>query len=210
MSQQFLSNLRRSIRQQGNQVNQKSPDVLAVGAYGTSRSRRASSWRWWHCKNISVSEDTGEKPQSKTWEHAGQRWAVMPNSSGTWVHRLDGTSWTPTVQISANNNIRADVKPIGDMAHVLLQDGSNAQLASLQYDAVDNRFEAWSLRPQLVERADEQQRGNGHDRHRFHGQHVAGVRREQHGGGALQRRHCSQPGVPRSRSLPESPRTIFR
>ena len=101
-------------------------------------------------QNLSVSEDTGEKPQSKLWEHAGQWWTVMPNSSGTWVHRLDGTRWTPTVQISSNDDVRADVKSIGDMAHVLLLDGSSAQLASLQYDPVDNRFESWSLRPQLV------------------------------------------------------------
>ena len=101
-------------------------------------------------QNLSVSEDTGEKPQSKLWEYAGQWWTVMPNSSGTWVHRLDGTNWTPTVQISSNNNVRADVKSIGNLAHVLLLDGSSAQLASLQYDPADNRFESWTLRPQLV------------------------------------------------------------
>jgi hypothetical protein len=101
--------------------------------------------------NLSVSENTGEKPQSKVWEHAGQWWTVMPNSSGTWVFRLDGTSWTPTLQITSNSNIHADVKPLGDLAHVLLLDGSSAQLATLQYDAgPDNRFEPWALRPQLV------------------------------------------------------------
>jgi hypothetical protein len=107
-------------------------------------------------QNLSVSQDTGEKPQSKVWEHAGQSWTVMPNSSGTWVHRLDDTRWTPTLQISTNNSTRADVKSIDNMAgnmamaHVLLQDGSSAQLASLQYDSVENRYKPWSLRPQLV------------------------------------------------------------
>jgi hypothetical protein len=75
----------------------------------------------------------------------------MPNSSGTWVFRLDGTSWTPTYQITSDNSIHADVKPVGNMAHVLLFGGSSAQLASLQYDGgPDNRFEPWVLRPQLV------------------------------------------------------------
>ncbi len=100
--------------------------------------------------NLTVSENTGEKPQSKVFEYAGQWWTVMPNKTGTWVFRLDGTSWTPTQQIATSNSTFADVKVVGDLAHVLLYDGTKTQLASLQYDVVDNRFEAWSLRPQLV------------------------------------------------------------
>jgi hypothetical protein len=100
--------------------------------------------------SLSVAENTGEKPQSKVFEYAGQWWTVMPNSSGTWVFRLDGANWTPTQQITTNESVHADVKVVGDLAHVLLYSSSNSQLATLQYDAVDNRFEAWSLRPQLV------------------------------------------------------------
>ncbi|MCI0333507.1 MAG: DNRLRE domain-containing protein [Planctomycetes bacterium] len=101
--------------------------------------------------NLSVSQNTGEKPQSKVFEYAGQWWTVMPNSTGTWVFRLDGTNWTPTQQITTNKSVHADVKLVDDVAHVLLYNGANSQLASLQYDAgPDNRFEPWSLRPQLV------------------------------------------------------------
>ncbi len=101
--------------------------------------------------NLSVSQNTGEKPQSKVFEYAGQWWTVMPNSTGTWVFRLDGTNWTPTQQITTNKSVHADVKLVGDVAHVLLYSGTSSQLASLQYDAgPDNRFEPWSLRPQLV------------------------------------------------------------
>jgi hypothetical protein len=101
-------------------------------------------------QNLSASENTGEKPQSKVFEYAGQWWTVMPVSSGTWVHRLDGTRWTPAQQITTNKSVHADVKLVGDVAHVLLFDGTSSQLASLQYDAADNRFEPWSLRPQIV------------------------------------------------------------
>jgi hypothetical protein len=102
-------------------------------------------------QNLSVSEHTGEKPQSKVFEYAGQWWTVMPNSTGTWVFRLDGTNWTPTQQITTKSSVHADVKLVGDLAHVLLYDGASSQLATLQYDAgPDNRFEPWSLRPQLV------------------------------------------------------------
>jgi hypothetical protein len=101
--------------------------------------------------SLSTAENTGEKPQSKVFEYAGQWWSVMPNSSGTWVFRLDGTNWTPTQQITTNKSVHADVKLVGNVAHVLLYDGEASQLASLQYDGgPDNRFEPWSLRPNLV------------------------------------------------------------
>ena len=102
-------------------------------------------------QSINSSQDTGEKPQSKVFQYAGQWWTVMPNSSGTWVYRLDGTSWTATQKITSNTSVHADVKLVGDLAHVLLYNGTSSQLATLQYDAgPDNRFEPWSLRPQLV------------------------------------------------------------
>jgi hypothetical protein len=101
-------------------------------------------------QNINSGGGTGEKPQSKIFEYAGQWWSVMPGSSGASVWRLDGTTWTSTQQVGSNDGIHADVKLVGDVAHVLLFDGSSTQLASLQYDAVDNRFEPWSVRPGLV------------------------------------------------------------
>jgi hypothetical protein len=100
-------------------------------------------------QNLSISGGTGEKPQSKVFEYAGQWWTVMPNSSGTSVFRLDGTSWTATQQISTTK-FNTDIKLIGNVAHVLLFDGTSSQIASLQYDATDNRFEPWALRPQNV------------------------------------------------------------
>ena len=115
-------------------------------------------------QNINSSGSTGEKPQSKIFEYAGQWWSVMPSSSGTSVFRLDGTTWTATQQITTNDSVQADVKLVGDVAHVLLFDGNSTQLASLQYDSgPDNRFEPWSVRPQPGERATPQQRRDGHD-----------------------------------------------
>src|SRR4051812_20875616 len=86
-------------------------------------------------QSMNSSQDTGEKPQSKVFEYAGQWWSVMPNSSGTWVYRLDGTSWTATQKITSNTSVHADVKLVGDLAHVLLYNGSSSQLATLQYDS---------------------------------------------------------------------------
>ncbi len=46
---------------------------------------------------LDASGGTGEKPQSKVFQYANQWWTVMPNSSGTWIFRLDGTDWTAIV-----------------------------------------------------------------------------------------------------------------
>jgi hypothetical protein len=99
--------------------------------------------------DFSVSQGTGEKPQSKVWEYADQWWTVMPSSAGAAVWRLDGTTWTRTVQLSTNNNVTADVKAVGGLTHVLLFDGDASQLASIEYDGAGN-YVPWTMRPQLV------------------------------------------------------------
>ena len=101
--------------------------------------------------DFSVSNDTGEKPQSKVWEYNDQWYAVMPDNSGTWVWKLNGTQWQHDLQLSTNNSVNADVKVSGDLAHVLLYEGQQSQLATIQYDhGADNRYEMWALRPSLV------------------------------------------------------------
>ncbi len=151
MSTHLLSFLRESLRFPLPQRKKQKPPPVGRPPAGLRSARVASAAGHHAAANLSVSENTGEKPQSKVWEHAGQWWSVMPNSSGTWVFRLDGTNWTPTYQITSDNSVHADVKPAGDLAHVLLFGGSSAQLATLQYDGgPDNRFEPWVLRPQLV------------------------------------------------------------
>lgn len=71
-------------------------------------------------QSISVSENTGEKPQSKLWTYGGFWWSVMPNSSGTFLYRLDGTTWTSVLQLSSATSTHADAKAIGGVTHVLL------------------------------------------------------------------------------------------
>jgi hypothetical protein len=103
-------------------------------------------------QNFSVSENTGEKPQSKVWQYAGKSWCVMPESGGTWLWRLDGTQWSQQLEIAQDDNFHADVTVVDNLAHVLLYDGRNSQLASIEYDhGPDNRYEMWSLRPELVD-----------------------------------------------------------
>jgi hypothetical protein len=102
--------------------------------------------------DFSVSTNTGEKPQSKVWEYNDRWYSVMADNDGTWVWKLNGTQWQHELQLSQDDNFNADVKAVGDMAHVLLYDGQDSQLATIQYDSgSDNRYEMWSLRPSLVD-----------------------------------------------------------
>jgi hypothetical protein len=82
---------------------------------------------------------TGEKPMSKVWSYAGKWWSVFPISTGTWIWRLDGKSWTPIRSLTASTSVKADVKPSGDpigsVVHILLYYGTSADLASVQYNS---------------------------------------------------------------------------
>lgn len=105
---------------------------------------------------IPISENTGEKPQSKAWYHADTWWVVLPNDSppGTWVWRLepDG-SFTSVLSLSSSTVAKADVVALGDVTHVLLCDSSgqscsgSPQLVSIEYDEVTHTYQAWSARP---------------------------------------------------------------
>jgi hypothetical protein len=57
--------------------------------------------------SISLSQTTGEKPQSKLWFHAGHWWAVLPSTAvsptGTWVWCLDADNrWRNVLRLSSS------------------------------------------------------------------------------------------------------------
>src|SRR4029078_9530632 len=101
-------------------------------------------------QNMSCSANAGEKPQSKIFEYAGQFWTVMPSKQGTFVYRLDGTTWTQTQKLSPSKSTHADVKLVDDLAYVLLYQGTSSQFATLQYNAGQNQFVAWAQQPNVV------------------------------------------------------------
>ncbi|MBK7319521.1 LamG-like jellyroll fold domain-containing protein [Candidatus Villigracilis affinis] len=93
---------------------------------------------------------TGEKPQSKVWQHDGIWWAVFPtnvsgaSSAGTWLWRLQGTTWVEELKLSTATNTKADVKTAGDVAHILLYAGTTTQLVSAEYNGAS--YVTWSGR----------------------------------------------------------------
>ena len=101
---------------------------------------------------VDISENTGEKPQSKVWEHDDHWWSVLPESTGSWLWRLDDTAWNPVLQLSTNNSVHADVKADGDLAHILLFDNEDSQFRSLEYvPGPEPTYQPWSLQPNLVD-----------------------------------------------------------
>ena len=69
---------------------------------------------------IPISTNTGEKPQSKAWHHAGTWWVVLPNDSpaGTWIWRLEpDDSFAAVLRLSTSTDAKADVIAVGDTIH---------------------------------------------------------------------------------------------
>ena len=104
---------------------------------------------------MSITTTTAEKPQSKVWRHDNAWWSVLADSTGTNVWRLDGTAWTPVLQLTTDS-YRADVKDTGDVVHVLLDKGSpQAKLASIEYvpgiAGSPGTYQFWTERPAVAD-----------------------------------------------------------
>ena len=98
---------------------------------------------------VTASKGTGEKPQSKLWFYDNHWFSVFPNNSGTQVWRLDGQSWTQVFTLTSKK-YEADVKLVGNLAHILLADDDGSKLASIQYKPSNDTWEFWSQRSSLT------------------------------------------------------------
>ena len=97
-------------------------------------------------QSVSVTANTGEKPQSKLWRHDGRWWAVLPEASGTKLWRLDDANWSPVLHLSDATAVHADALRAGEQAHVLLFETGRCELISLAYDGESQRYELWPER----------------------------------------------------------------
>ena len=73
--------------------------------------------------------------------------STTASPSGTWVWRLEpDNTWAAVLKISDSTSAQADVKAVGDVAHVLLHDGS-PELVSIEYVAGSHSYQPWTARP---------------------------------------------------------------
>ena len=101
--------------------------------------------------SIPISVNTGEKPQSKTWEHDGIWWAVLASTDvspeGAWLWKLgDDGAWTNVLHLSDSTSVRGDAKQDGDVTHILLH-GSSSTLVSIEYVPSEQTYTLWGDRP---------------------------------------------------------------
>src|SRR5437773_6074649 len=102
--------------------------------------------------SVTVSATTGDKPQSKVWEHDSTWFSVLPDASGTWVRRLDGNNWTAVLKLSSDSKVHADVKQDGELVHILLFDGTKSQMETIEFVAGPTpTYQRWTLNPKLVD-----------------------------------------------------------
>jgi len=97
-----------------------------------------------------ISANTGEKPQSKVWFHDNIWWAVLPTVDGTKLWQLVDTKWVNVLYLSDSTNTAADIRAIGNVTQILLYQGWDSELVSVEYDAKNKRYKLWSIRPHAV------------------------------------------------------------
>lgn len=105
-----------------------------------------------HLTPLAVAKNTGEKPQSKAWHYDGKWWAVFSITDGTYIWRLEETSWTSMLKISSSTSVEADCKALDNVCHIFLWRNENtaSQLISLEYNQSANTYEPWSKRTSTV------------------------------------------------------------
>ncbi len=119
---------------------ESAPTAIAAASGGQSSQALTS---------LTSSATTADKPQSKVWRYDDKWWGVFPQTTGTFLWRLDGTSWTQILQLSTSSTARADTLPVGDVTHVLMFRGTTSDLASVQYNPAAGTYQLWSQRPTL-------------------------------------------------------------
>ena len=133
--------------------------ALAVGAMllfsqgaGTTRASTTALTPLTVSPDI-VDAPTGEKPQSKVWQYNSTWWAVLSTAvsqAAPGCGRLQpDNSWTNVLKLSDSTTADADVKPVGDVVHVLIDRRHNVtslELVSVQYVPAGNTYQLWPTR----------------------------------------------------------------
>jgi hypothetical protein len=100
---------------------------------------------------LPITTSTTEEPQSKVWSHAGKYWAVLTDSEGTFIWRLDGSTWTKNLKIAVGEYAKADCKVSNDLVHTLLfRDDNATYLVSAEYNPVAQSYFLWKKRTEKV------------------------------------------------------------
>lgn len=144
-------NLRLDLKSSSTGINDSAGNAITTGfTSGESYVLRSTASYATSLNFVPVTATTGEKPQSKVWNYNNTYWTVLANSTGTYIWRLDGTSWTNVLKISDSTNSQADCKVAGSVTHILLYQGMSSHLVSVEYVSGSNTYQLWSTRNSTV------------------------------------------------------------
>jgi hypothetical protein len=101
---------------------------------------------------LSRVDATKGRPQAKVFTNAGRHWAIIAATGGTFLWRLDGTSWSNILRLS-NRNARADCIVDGNVTHIFLFTGKGSELVSVEYDPNTITYVPWTKRKVKVDLA---------------------------------------------------------
>ena len=98
--------------------------------------------------SMTISSNTGEKPQSKVWSYDNKWWSVLSDGTGTYIWELKYINneyvWVRSLHLSNSTKTYADCKLSSNSLHILLFDKNTsipkASLISVHYDQNGNSY----------------------------------------------------------------------
>ncbi|WP_146202261.1 hypothetical protein [Dyadobacter jejuensis] len=92
---------------------------------------------------VNFGDATADKPQSKSWTHAGQSWLVVADGAGPVLWKKEDSKWRAQSSVNTlwkGQPNKADVYVHGDDAHVLLVGACALKVAHLRYSKAKGQY----------------------------------------------------------------------
>lgn len=126
-------------------------EIEALYAVGKTAKQNTvlNTWNRTVAAPLTITADVGHKPQHKIWYFGGYSWAMLADQAGTWVWRLDGSTWSPVRKVSTLVGTRADVKVgVDGVVHAVLTNDITVELTSLEFvPGTPPSYAQWTVRP---------------------------------------------------------------
>jgi hypothetical protein len=101
---------------------------------------------------LTISANTGEKPQSKVWNYDHKWWTVLSDSSGTYIWELklhhNKYKWKKSLKIVESSHAYADCKLNLNLLHIFIFDKSKSlpkgSLVTVEYNNNSRTYNFWN------------------------------------------------------------------
>ena len=114
--------------------------VISLSLLLTSNFSFSQSNHHLPIESIPTSTNTSSKPQSKVWKYEKDFYSVFPNYNGTYIWKLVGKQWIQHLQLSTNDQLKADCYAVSDMVFILLFQGQDSEFTMLKFEEQQYQF----------------------------------------------------------------------